>query len=260
MDRIKGFLFAVVVLISISLLSCLNTNIRSQYHLEQQYTENALDATIAFIHPRTESLPGIPVDVSCSGFLIEERIIVSALHCFQAMRVVRLDGEVIQFPTILDPTGDIHQFVYRNQLNPVTLIMENDDINEATVVAIDIDSDLALLEFTEETPSAFVYLGLATSDPVVTERVYAVGHPTELVWSVSDGIVSRILVFSGARMLQTSVALIGGFSGGPLIDSNGEVVGVASAFSRSSPRVSFFISQRQISSLLLQYSYGNAVR
>lgn len=74
-------------------------------------------------------------------------------------------------------------------------------------------------------------------DPLqVGEEVWALGHPYGtladnsrnmaglLQWSVSRGVVSAV----GDRFFQTDVALNPGNSGGPLLDAEGRVVGIAS--------------------------------
>lgn len=54
------------------------------------------------------------------------------------------------------------------------------------------------------------------------EHVMAVGHPGETVWSFTTGVVSSL----HQEMIQTDAAINRGNSGGPLIDSAGNVIGV----------------------------------
>lgn len=99
------------------------------------------------------------------------------------------------------------------------------------VVARDPRHDLALV--------AVDYVGmpvlpLRREDPAVGERVYGLGHPFgaaavgrlegTLRWSVSEGIVSAV----GDWFIQTDTALNPGSSGGPVVDAEGRVVGIAS--------------------------------
>jgi hypothetical protein len=71
--------------------------------------------------------------------------------------------------------------------------------------------------------------------PMQGERVYALGHPFapmadrkffrgNLRWSVSEGIVSAV----GERLIQSDVALNPGNSGGPIVDIDGRIIGIAS--------------------------------
>ena len=79
-------------------------------------------------------------------------------------------------------------------------------------------------------------LPLGTSrDLRVGQRVYAIGNPFGLDWSLSTGIVSaldRSLDGDGGtieHLIQTDAAINPGNSGGPLLDSAGRLVGVNTA-------------------------------
>lgn len=71
--------------------------------------------------------------------------------------------------------------------------------------------------------------------PLQGESVYAMGHPYapvadrkffegNLRWSVSSGIVSAV----GERLIQTDAPLNPGNSGGPIVDKQGRIIGIAS--------------------------------
>ena len=106
---------------------------------------------------------------------------------------------------------------------------------EAEVVGEDPSTDVAVLrvEAPEET---LVPLTLGDSDSVgVGDPVIAVGNPLNVGISVTTGIVSGLgrpiaapngYTISGA--VQTDAALSSGNSGGPLLDAQGEVIGVNS--------------------------------
>lgn len=57
----------------------------------------------------------------------------------------------------------------------------------------------------------------------------AIGNPKGLEHTVSDGLVSALRVIEGSKMLQISVPISPGSSGGPLYNSRGEVVGITTA-------------------------------
>jgi len=99
------------------------------------------------------------------------------------------------------------------------------------VVARDPAHDLALIRVEA---SDLAFLPVRTAAPPVGERVYAMGHPFGfaaagklagvLNWSVSEGIVGAV----GDWYVQTDAAMNPGNSGGPLVDGEGAVVGIAS--------------------------------
>lgn len=257
MRRISKLLLTLYSLICIIILSGCSQNQRIINHINTNDLNLALDSTIAFIAERNSSEITPRARISCSGFFIADRLILSALHCFQDAVSIRLpNDEIIQIPTVLDPTGRQFQFIYRNQIEESSLVILNEEINEAQIVLIDSDTDLALLQLTENTRTNEVHLFIDTEDPVVTETVYVIGHPIELAWSTSSGIISRILL--NRNIIQTNISIIGGYSGGPLINMRGEVVGLADAYIRNTPQISFFISRQTIQNFLQRYySHGS---
>ena len=207
--------------------------------------ENALRATVAFIQNRTETAADQTAQVYCSGFFISERRIVSALHCFQELRLVRFNGHVLQLPTVPNPTGTVVQFVRYGDINMISRRFLNDELNEAEVVYVDQENDLAILSLREGTRDADNIVRLSTEMPDIALRVILAGHPHELVWSVVDGIVSRNIIINGELIaIQASIPLTGGFSGGPLLLQDGTIIGVASSYMNDMHHLSLFISSR----------------
>jgi len=102
------------------------------------------------------------------------------------------------------------------------------------VLGIDPTTDLALLRVPE--PSAEPLPLLAAAELRVGDFALAVGCPHGLSHSVTAGIISglgRALPGPGGRsiedVIQTDAPLNPGNSGGPLLDSQGRVVGIATA-------------------------------
>ena len=99
---------------------------------------------------------------------------------------------------------------------------------EATLVGADPNTDIALLKVESATPLSSVAFG--NSDEVrVGDTVLAIGNPHRFGFSVSTGIVSaRNRQLSGPfdDFIQTDAAINLGNSGGPLFNTDGEVIGV----------------------------------
>ncbi len=92
------------------------------------------------------------------------------------------------------------------------------------VTAFDVKNDLALLKITSEngTPSL-----LGDSDAVgVGDTMIATGYPGGK-YKVTKGVVHRVR--SNDKWLQMEIALLGGSSGSPVQDSEGQIVGIVSA-------------------------------
>ncbi|MBO5226493.1 MAG: trypsin-like peptidase domain-containing protein [Ruminococcus sp.] len=116
---------------------------------------------------------------------------------------------------------------------------DQETIYPAEIVAYDVESDLAVLKIDQTglTPAEF-----GNSDECqVGELVVAIGNPLglELQNTVTCGIISalnREVTINDKEMtlIQTDTAINSGNSGGPLINSAGQVVGINSAKMSSS--------------------------
>lgn len=108
--------------------------------------------------------------------------------------------------------------------------VDGEDI-DAQVVGIDPDNDIALLRAADVRGLRAAPLG--DSDKVrVGDLVVAIGNPLGLHHTVTTGIISakaRGLDDTGTEFLQTDAAVNPGSSGGPLLNLNGEVVGLTTA-------------------------------
>ncbi|MDX1615715.1 MAG: trypsin-like peptidase domain-containing protein [Candidatus Promineifilaceae bacterium] len=116
----------------------------------------------------------------------------------------------------------------------VTVVFYNGLEAQAEIVGTDDDSDLAVLKV-EQMPEGVQVLDLADSDAVRPgDWVLAIGNPFRLGGSLTIGIVSAVgriipsgvTPFSIPQAIQTDAAINPGNSGGPLLNLNGEVVGV----------------------------------
>jgi S1-C subfamily serine protease len=117
----------------------------------------------------------------------------------------------------------------------VEVSFSNNESMKARVVGVDPSTDVAVLQV--KAPSrALTPLPLGDSDSVqVGDSVIAIGNPFGLDRTVTAGIVSALQRpiqapngYTIDHVIQTDAALNHGNSGGPLIDSEGEVVGVNS--------------------------------
>ena len=108
------------------------------------------------------------------------------------------------------------------------VILQNDGEYESRLLARDPDVDLALLsiEAAHLTP-----LKPSAISPRVGELVFAFGHPWGQRNTVTRGIVSALAFAQNQRgetlpIVRSDVRLAPGNSGGPLVNANGEVVGI----------------------------------
>ena len=96
---------------------------------------------------------------------------------------------------------------------------------EVPVYARSPDTDLAILHVKGLNVQPLFFADPASINP--GQQVYAVGHPMGFDFSVSQGIISsRIRTFGNVSYVQTDIPLNPGNSGGPIINTAGDVVGV----------------------------------
>ncbi len=98
----------------------------------------------------------------------------------------------------------------------------------AEVIKEDLAQDVALIKLPGKGHACMPLL--TGQPPAVGEELYAIGAPSgeELAFSVSRGIVSGHRTLDGFSYLQTDASLNPGNSGGPLINSAGQVVAIVS--------------------------------
>jgi serine protease Do len=90
---------------------------------------------------------------------------------------------------------------------------------------------------------------LAQIPPRVGARAYVIGAPKGYAFSIADGLLSQIQTIDGFPQYQVSCPLSTGNSGGPLVNSRGEVVGVASWSKIDAQNVNFAIPTSQLAHL-----------
>lgn len=95
----------------------------------------------------------------------------------------------------------------------------------AELIVYDEDSDIAMLNITG---SGYQPLPLSAAEVKLGEDLITIGTPSELALgqSVSKGIVSGKRMNGAIAVLQIDMAVSPGNSGGPLLNDNGEVVGI----------------------------------
>ncbi|MFQ3651655.1 MAG: trypsin-like peptidase domain-containing protein, partial [Gemmataceae bacterium] len=153
----------------------------------------------------------------------------------------------------------------------ITISTADGRILKPIKILADPESDIALLAIKEE--AGFKVLPLGDSDKVrVGHWVLAVGSPFGLNQTVTHGILSargrgQVSLGSTIRIkdfLQTDAAINPGSSGGPLVNLNGELIGVNTAIaspSKASAGVAFAIPSNLVKEIASQLiDTGRVVR
>ncbi len=160
------------------------------------------------------------------------------------------DGSSLQSGTgfLIDQRGWIatnHHVVERARSDARVRLASGMDCRLAGLVAASPESDLAIVALAEK-PVSFTVLDIHSyqGKPKLGTQVFAFGHPYNVDFSLSKGIVSRVMTTSeflagspggplaGMRApahllwIQHDAKIFPGNSGGPLLDEAGEVLGV----------------------------------
>ncbi len=214
--------------------------------------ESLVQAAVATIQAQTTtgngalttSQPGIVVDSSLEELLVNiyQRVNPSVVLVITKVDSLEL-GSGSGF--VLDDLGHI---VTNNHVvaegDEYEIVFADGERRRATISGTDIDSDLAVLAV-EDPPASAPPLTMGHADQIqVGQFVVALGSPFGQQGSMSLGIISGLArslesqrqtglggTYSLPQVIQTDAPINPGNSGGPLLNLNGEVIGVNSAIS-----------------------------
>jgi putative serine protease PepD len=172
---------------------------------------------------------------------------------------------------VYDTQGDIvtDQHVV-NGATSISVKFANGASSKATLVGSDASSDLAVIKV--NAPSSLLHpLALADSSNVaVGDSVVAIGSPFGLAGTITSGIVSalhRDIIapnnFTITDTIQTDAAINHGNSGGVLLSSSGDVIGVTAQIDSESggnDGVGFAIPSNTVRSVVSQLVGGGTVQ
>ena len=126
--------------------------------------------------------------------------------------VVSNDGVILTSSHVIEDGKDITVTIYNGKTYKAEVIKRMGRNN-----------DLALLKIKTDQPMQTVKLG--DSEQIkVGQKVLAIGNPFGFNGTLTQGIISRIDYTK--NKIQTDAAINPGSSGGPLLNTNGEVIGI----------------------------------
>ena len=130
---------------------------------------------------------------------------------------------------VVDPGGTIvtNYHVIEGARDLQVKMKDGEIYDRVEVLDYDTRRDLAVIRVRAFKPLPVV--SLATGEVEVGEDAVAIGNPKGLEHTVSAGIVSAFRQAEGYRLIQISVPISPGSSGGPLFNLEGKVIGITSA-------------------------------
>jgi S1-C subfamily serine protease len=160
---------------------------------------------------------------------------------------------------IVDHTGLIlTNYHVVQRASEIRIRLLNGETHAASYIAGDATNDLALLQL--QMPSKKLDLQALPfgrpNDLILGETVFAIGNPFGLEHSVSSGVLSaknRSFTSNDITfhdILQTDAAINPGNSGGPLINLDGELIGLNLAIRRDAEGIGFAIPIRRLEDIL----------
>ena len=128
----------------------------------------------------------------------------------------------------------------------IKVVLEDEREFDANIVGADPDSDLAVLQITSPNPLPAIEMG-SSDDLMIGETVIAIGNPFGFSHTVTTGVISAVnrsvrsedMVFHD--FIQIDASINPGNSGGPLLNINGDLIGINTAIYAKAQGIGFAI-------------------
>jgi serine protease Do len=156
-------------------------------------------------------------------------------------KIESLEADLAALPQKIDQevTAKVSDEAWRAEAKGFTAVLIDGTEYPAIKAQYAPDSDLALFHLPAE---GCPYLDYADSrDLQQGQRLYTIGSPSGLTYSVTSGIFSGFRDVEQHHVLQTDAPINPGNSGGPLINESGKVVGINTSVLRDTQGIGFAI-------------------
>lgn len=148
----------------------------------------------------------------------------------------------------------------------IKVVLKDEREFEARIIGADPDSDLAVLKIDSEQVLPAIKMG-SSEDLMIGETVIAIGNPFGFSHTVTTGVISAINRSIRAEdreyhdFIQIDASINPGNSGGPLLNINGDLIGINTAIYAKAQGIGFAIpigkAQKIISDLI---QYGEVIQ
>ena len=233
--RIKKFLKTIVYTIIISVVSIYLYDFYQKITIEQE--ENRNDPSLIRLSTETKEKEEtkMPINDAAKCVVGISKIKDVGDSIFMSAKIEELG---LGTGMIISSNGYIvtNWHVAGNKYSSCYVTLENGEICKGNTVWADANLDLAIVKIEK---NGLNYLNLGDSDAIdLGEAVYAIGNPvgSEFQRTVTSGIISGLdrtikieenneLSYMES-LIQTDASINPGNSGGPLINKNGDVIGI----------------------------------
>lgn len=167
---------------------------------------------------------------------------------------------------IIDPAGMVvtNDHVIRGA-SQIHVVLADGRQLDAEVIGSDSEADIAVLKVKASGPLPWAKLG-TSADLMIGETAIAIGSPLGLKKTVTAGVISALgrTIRDGDRVLndfiQTDASINPGNSGGPLLNIDGEVIGINSAIIASAQNIGFAIPADKVKRIVAELTQFGKVR
>jgi hypothetical protein len=213
----------------------------------------------------------------CSGVFVKPTIIITARHCVVDSNLITLkqlltssgiktendfDNEVIL--SAINKKINISTYEFFTKSNRTGTKLNMGSISAEVVYitannfAEEVESDdLAVLKVSKENESKY-WVNVSKIIPKPGDEAYLVGMPHSIPWVISKGIISAGYYLNGKLIGNfANIFISQGFSGGPLVNSKGEIIGIANKSVTFGPEsqsnLGLYLTSTKIEEYLLSY-------
>ncbi|HTO64436.1 MAG TPA: serine protease [Bradyrhizobium sp.] len=132
---------------------------------------------------------------------------------------------------------------------------------DVTLLGVDLPNDLAIVRLDKHDAPFFAFnkAALEGTGPQKGERLYSMGNPLDLGFTIVEGTYNGLVEKSYNERIHFTGALNPGMSGGPTVTADGLIVGINVATRRGGQLVSFLVPAKFAEALLRRVSTQDAV-
>lgn len=136
----------------------------------------------------------------------------------------------------------------------IVVYHNEENLGVADIINADMDKDILIIKIENENLKT-IKIG-NSDDCKVGEKIYAIGSPLGYENTISDGIISGIRNNDfGGKLIQITASISGGSSGGAVVNSNGELIGISTFQEKEGQNINFAIPINEITEFKNSFSY-----
>jgi serine protease Do len=209
-----------------------NNSTQSNGYVQQISLSNYSDTAVYAANKILPSIVGIKIEYTINSTSFFGRTGTSTATASGSGIIISDDGYILTNNHVVSSsTSESNSYYQISEATKVTVTLFNDETEyEAEIIGQDEQTDLAVIKIEKD---GLTKAEFADSDDVkVGEFAMAVGNPVNMDSTVTTGIVSAVnrkITDSDGKTytcIQTDAAINSGNSGGALVNSQGQVIGI----------------------------------